>query len=82
MGFRPRSSTRIDPITLIKKQCGHFGFVKSQYPQDVVSCTQCGLEDPSKAQVPIVQKKVIHKELPEMSAEEMSLWIKQVLEEE
>ncbi|MFQ5621146.1 MAG: hypothetical protein ACE5FT_04845 [Candidatus Nanoarchaeia archaeon] len=70
-------------ITLIEKLCGHVGYIRSEYPQRHVSCTQCGLDnhEPEQIFVPIVQRKVLRNiPLPELSTEEMTLWIKKHLE--
>ncbi len=70
-------------ITLIEKHCGHFGFVKQPYPQEYISCTQCGMEHRTieKILVPIKRKRNLETTPPELSTEEMSLWIKEQLEE-
>ena len=70
--------------TLIEKLCGHVGYIRSEYPQRHVSCTQCGLDqhDPEQIFVPIMRRKVLRNmPIPDLSSEEMTLWIKNHLEE-
>ena len=70
-------------ITLIEKHCGHVGFVREAYPQDYISCTQCGMEHRTieKVLVPIRRKRTLATTPPELSIEEMTAWIQRQLEE-
>lgn len=79
MGVYPRQDTR-EIVTLIKKQCGHYGFIRTAYPQEIVSCTQCGMHEPATTHVPIIKKKITNESMPELSGDAMSTWIQDRLE--
>ena len=33
------------PVTLLEKTCGHVGYVRTNYPHDQISCSQCAYRD-------------------------------------
>lgn len=70
-------------VTLIEKQCGHYGFVRTEYGQRHINCTQCGLHthEPDQLSVTITRRKVLQDvEIPHLSNTEVDLWIKKHLE--
>lgn len=71
-----------DPITLLEKSCGHYGYVRSHYPQDTIPCSQCSISmvDIDKILVPITRKIHTEGQIPDLSNGEMAGWIKKQLE--
>ncbi|MBW2973717.1 hypothetical protein KY346_04955 [Candidatus Woesearchaeota archaeon] len=70
--------------TLIKKSCGHHGLVRSKFPQSIISCSQCAIDekDPEKARVQVLKRKMLpSKEVPELDFAAMDKWIRKKLEE-
>ena len=68
--------------TLIRKSCGHCGLVRSKFPQSVISCSQCALDekDLEKSRVQVVERKFVpSKEIPDLEFKEMNDWIKKKL---
>lgn len=69
-------------ITLIQKDCGHFGLVREKYAHSRVCCTQCELENADSV-VSIVKKKfVVKHEVPILNFEELDGWISKQFEQD
>jgi hypothetical protein len=71
--------------TLVKKSCGHFGIVRSKFPQGTISCSQCAIaeKDLDRARVQVLKRKFVPREsIPETGFAEMDAWIRKELEAE
>ena len=73
----------IDYVTLIEKECGHYGLVKNKIPGEKINCSQCAiLKNPQQAVVSIAKKKIMPRDnVPDLSFSEMEKWLKKNLDE-
>ena len=73
----------MDYVTLIEKECGHYGLVKNRIPGEKINCSQCNiLKGPQQALVAIAKKKIMpHDNVPKLNFEEMEKWLKKNLDE-
>ena len=66
-------------MTLIEKSCGHFGYLRSNYTHEHVSCSQCAYADPSleRVMVPIRSRLAFDDlDIPDFEGERLNEWIR------
>ena len=69
-------------VTLLEKNCGHYGLVKDEYNQETIYCSQCELLKKENNTVQISKRKFVEKtQVPVLALNEMDSWIKEIISE-